>query len=269
MGNYMTGKDITLYYEDYGSGEPIVFVHGGGMSHEMWEQQVYALTDEFRTIAYDQRGHGQSGKPGGGYTFKQQTDDLEALLAHCDVSRFHLVTHGLGSYIGLMLAHRHPDRVRGLILVSAAACFIRPRGERGGFSKEGWSSYINGMAQNKIEATAKLVNERFFHRDPGAATRQAVLDIMLQWPLYALKALTADMEAVDLQDVAADLKLPICLIHGRHDIKQPLDDVQKLASKLGNASLNVFEESAHNPQIEELNKFNQTLFDFIHTTADN
>jgi pimeloyl-ACP methyl ester carboxylesterase len=268
MGNHVTHEGVTFYYEDFGSGEPIVFVHGGGMSHEMWEQQVFALTDNFRTITYDQRGHGQSDKPRDGYTFSQETDDLEAVLKHCNVSRFHLVTHGLGSYVGLMFAHRHPDRVRGLMLVSGAACFFRPSGERGGFSTEGWAAYMNGMAQNKIEATAKLVNGRFFYRDPGVATRQAVLDTMLQWPLYSLKALAKDMESVDMQPMLSGLNLPICLVHGTHDTKQKFSDIEELVSRLPSATLKVFEESAHNPQLEELGKFNQELLDFVRATSD-
>lgn len=50
---------VNLYYEDYGQGEPIVFIHGGGTSHEMWEQQVYQFTDTFRTVVYDQRAPGR------------------------------------------------------------------------------------------------------------------------------------------------------------------------------------------------------------------
>ncbi|ROT44796.1 alpha/beta fold hydrolase [Pusillimonas sp. NJUB218] len=257
---------VNLYYEDYGQGEPIVFIHGGGTSHEMWEQQVYKLTDTFRTVVYDQRAHGQSDKPGHGYTFDGLADDLEALLQQCKVSRFHLVCHGVGVYVGLTMALRHPDRVRGLALAGGGARFLETEGERGGFSPERWQAYAQGMARNKVEATAKLVNDGFYYRDPGAATRQAVIDTMLQWPIYATKMLGQALQNTDLGSRVSALKVPTLILHGVHDKKQPFDDAKKLAERLPNARLVAFEESAHNPQLEELEKFNQVLVDFFHDT---
>ena len=267
MGMAVVEEGVSLYYEDYGSGEPIVFIHGGGTSHEMWEQQVYALTDEFRTIVYDQRAHGQSDKPGHGYTFERLADDLETLLQQRNVSQFHLVCHGVGVYVGLTLALRHPDRVRGLALAGGGARFLETEGERGGFSPERWKAYAQGMAQNKVEATAKLVNDGFFYRDPGAATRQAVIDTMLQWPLYATKMLAHALQDTDLGSRVSGLRVPILILHGIHDKKQPFEDAQKLAAGLPNARLIPFEESAHNPHLEELEKFNQVLVDFVHETT--
>jgi non-heme chloroperoxidase len=267
MGLVAVENGVNLYYEDYGSGEPIVFIHGGGTSHEMWEQQVYALTDEFRTVVYDQRAHGQSDKPGHGYTFERLADDLEALLQHCEISRCLLVCHGIGVYVGLTLALKLPDRVRGLALAGGGARFLGTEGERGGFSPERWQAYIQGMARNKVEATAKLVNDGFYYRDPGAATRQAVIDTMLQWPLYATKMLGQALQNTDLGSRVSGLRVPTLILHGVHDQKQPFKDAQLLAERLPNSRLIPFEESAHNPQLEELEKFNQVITDFMRATS--
>jgi non-heme chloroperoxidase len=260
-------KGVSLYYEDYGAGQPLVFVHGGGMSHEMWEQQVYALTEENRTIAYDLRGHGQSDKPPAGHTFDRLVLDLDALLRQRGVERLHLVCHGIGGYVGLLFALAHPGRVRGLALVSSGARFVGADAERGGFSTELWSTYTSGMARNKIEATAHLVNTTFFHRDPGAATRQAVIDIMLQWPLYAMKMLGRDLEKVDLESRLSGVRVPALVLHGVHDRKQRYSGAAHLASQLSGARLVAFEDSAHNPQLEEVEKFNRVLAEFVRETA--
>jgi len=268
MATVAVEQGVSLYYEDYGSGRPIVFIHGGGMSHEMWEQQVYALTDEFRTVAYDQRAHGQSDKPGHGHHFERLADDLEVLLDHCGISDFHLVCHGIGAYVGLTFSLRHPDRVRGLALLGSGSRFLGREGERGGFDKERWQAYAQGMARNKIEATARLVNDKgFYYRDPGAATRQAVIDTMLQWPLYATKMLSQAMQDTDLGSRIDRLRVPVLVLHGVHDLKQPFSGAQQLADALPDARLVAFDESAHNPQLEELEKFNQVLRQFIHETS--
>ena len=73
-------KAVRIYYETFGSGDPVVFVHGGGMSHEFWEQQMCALMDSHQVVAIDLRGHGESDKPPTGHNFDRFTADLEALV---------------------------------------------------------------------------------------------------------------------------------------------------------------------------------------------
>src|SRR5690606_10389176 len=100
-------KDVRIYYETFGSGSPIVFVHGGGCSHEFWEQQVFHFADHYRTVAIDLRGHGESDKPATGYTFDRMTKDLEAVVKHLKLGRFALVCHAVGGYVGMKYALRN------------------------------------------------------------------------------------------------------------------------------------------------------------------
>ena len=255
-------KGVSLYYEDYGTGKPFVFVHGGGMSHEMWEQQVYELADHFRVVAFDMRGHGASDKPGYGHTFDRLVQDLEALVNHLRLEDLNLVCHGIGGYVGILYALKHQRSVARLVLVSSGARFVGDDAERGGFSTELWDTYLRGMAKNKIEATAQLVERTFFHRDPGAATRQAVIDIMLQWPVYAMKMLGRDLQKMDLEARLDDLTTPTLVLHGRHDAKQRFSGAAHLSGKIKGARLVAFEDSAHNPQLEEVEKFNRVLMEF-------
>lgn len=259
--------EVELYYEDYGTGQPVVFIHGGGLSHEMWEQQVYTLTDHYRTITYDQRAHGQSSKPGHGHDFETFTNDLEVLLTQRQVDHCHLVCHGIGAYVGLTFSLRHPTRVHGLVLAGSGSRFLGRPGQRGGFSPEQWQAYMQGMAANKIESVHRLVNNGFYYKDPGAATRQAVIDTMLQWPIYATKMLGHALQATDLGSRVGALAVPVIVAHGVHDIKQPFSGAQELAAALPGAHLQPFTESAHNPQLEEVEKFNQMLLDFFAQTA--
>src|SRR5690625_7094307 len=77
---------VRLYYEQFGAGSPVVFIHGGGMSHEIWEQQVFDLADDFHTITLDLRGHGQSDKPAHGHTIQRFLNDVEILLDHIGIT---------------------------------------------------------------------------------------------------------------------------------------------------------------------------------------
>lgn len=255
-------KGIRLYYEEYGAGKPFVFIHGGGMSHEMWEQQVYELADHFRVVAFDLRGHGESDKPAHGHTFDRLVADLEALVDQLHLADMNIVCHGIGGYVGILYALKHPCAVARLILVSSGARFVGDDAERGGFSTELWDTYLRGMAKNKIEATTQLVERTFFHKDPGAATRQAVIGIMLQWPVYAMKMLGRDLQKMDLEARLRDLTTPTLVLHGRHDAKQRFSGAAHLSGKIHGSQLIAFEDSAHNPQLEEVEKFNRALMDF-------
>src|SRR5882724_9874971 len=83
---------VRLFYEDWGEGKPVVFIHGWPVSHEMWEYQLAQLPQQgFRCIAYDRRGFGQSDKPWDGYDYTTLANDLKALLDELDLQDVVLV----------------------------------------------------------------------------------------------------------------------------------------------------------------------------------
>lgn len=104
-----------------GAGEPIVFVHGIGSSHNGWDGVVAGLEDRFQCITYDLRGHGVSPMPDGAFGLDELVEDLEALRAELGVERWHIAGHSLGGMIGPAYARRYPDRTLSVALISTAA----------------------------------------------------------------------------------------------------------------------------------------------------
>jgi len=256
---------VRLYYEEWGAGHPVVFVHGGAMSHEVWEQQVYALADRYRTVTYDLRGHGQSDKPPTGHTIARFVDDLAVLVEALGLRGCTLVCHGIGGYVGVRFAVQAPARLARLVLVSTGTRLVGETDEVG-FAPALWADYVQGMAVNKAEASARLL-ETFFHRDPGEATRQALLAIMLQWPAYAMRLLARDLETVDLDEILPAVAVPTLVIHGVHDRKQRYGGALALARRIPGARLVPFHDSGHNPQVEEAARFTRVLVEFMEETT--
>lgn len=254
---------VRLYYESFGAGAPVVFIHGGGTSHETWEQQTGALFERFHTVAYDLRGHGASDKPGHGHTFDRLVEDLEALLAHLGLDRVTLVCHAIGGYVGLKFALKRPDALSGLVLVDSSARFLGDDEERGGFSIAFFENLLATMAADKVNATVRLIDDYFFHRDPGAATKQVILAEMLQWPLAATRMLARDAINFDVIDRLGEIRAPTLVLHGRHDRKQRFAGAALLNAGIRGSRLVVFENSAHLPYIEEVQLFNHTLIAFL------
>lgn len=107
---------VRLFYELTGSGEPIVLVHGSWGDHHVWDGVGRKLADGFRVLAYDRRGHSQSGAPPGQGAVDQDVEDLASLIEWLDIAPAHVAGSSLGSIISLRLASRRPELFRTLIV---------------------------------------------------------------------------------------------------------------------------------------------------------
>lgn len=110
-------NNVDLFYEVKGAGEAIVFTHGASWDHKQWQPQIDALSDSYKTICWDVRGHGQSSLPEGKVNSDDFSDDLVGLLQHLNVKQAHLCGLSMGGHISLQTAIRYPETVRSLILI--------------------------------------------------------------------------------------------------------------------------------------------------------
>ncbi|MGH2759939.1 MAG: alpha/beta fold hydrolase [Actinomycetota bacterium] len=106
-------NDVDLFYESVGDGYPLLMVHGSWTDRFGWSGVVPGLSDSFRVITYDRRGHGNSEKPGNGVR-RDDEDDLAALIEALDIAPCHLATNSFGSSISLAMTARRPELVRSL-----------------------------------------------------------------------------------------------------------------------------------------------------------
>ncbi len=140
MSDTITTKDgVTIFYKDWGSGQPIVFSHGWPLSADDWDAQLmFFLSKGFRVIAHDRRGHGRSTQTSDGHDMDHYADDLAALTEHLDLKKAIHVGHSTGGgevarYIG-----RHGEsRVAKAVLISAVPpIMVRPRTIRAAFPRK-------------------------------------------------------------------------------------------------------------------------------------
>lgn len=117
---HVTTNGVETYYDRAGAGPPVVFVHGLGWDHRSWRPQMVALEDDYDTIAYDYRGHGESdSSPPGEYTVELLVADLRALLDELDVDRPVLCGHSYGGLIATEYTIQYPDDVTALAFADA------------------------------------------------------------------------------------------------------------------------------------------------------
>jgi pimeloyl-ACP methyl ester carboxylesterase len=129
----------TLRYVDSGSGEPIVFLHNGALSHRLWDYQLAHFERSHRVVAPDFLGHGASDRPRRIYTADDFVRQVELLTDHLDLGTFDLVGCCLGGGVALEFARRHADRVRTLSLVTVATPKTIASGVFGRFEHITWA----------------------------------------------------------------------------------------------------------------------------------
>ncbi|MFB6254176.1 MAG: alpha/beta fold hydrolase, partial [Halobacteriaceae archaeon] len=114
-------NDLEIYYEDYGSGDPIIVLHGGLSDHQVWAEQLQPLSDSFRILPIDLRGHGKTGGTDQDrYTIDTYVTDLRAVIDELALDKPVVLGHSFGGMIGYLFAKEYPDRLSALITVGGA-----------------------------------------------------------------------------------------------------------------------------------------------------
>ena len=116
---YVELNGIASYYEQHGSGEPLLLLHGGHCSIETWQSQIDALAPHYRVHAPERPGQGRTADRPGPITFQAMVDDTVAYLDAMQVDSAHVVGFSDGAITGLLLALEHPHRLRSLVSISA------------------------------------------------------------------------------------------------------------------------------------------------------
>src|SRR5690348_9251515 len=118
-GNYVSVNGINLYYEVHGTGEPLIMLHGGFGTFEMFAALSPALVEKHQVIGVDLYGHGRTALTDRPLRFEHMADDIAGLMEHLGLKQASVLGYSLGGAVALQTAIRHPDRVKKLIVISS------------------------------------------------------------------------------------------------------------------------------------------------------
>jgi pimeloyl-ACP methyl ester carboxylesterase len=118
-GHFLSTRGIMLYYETYGKGEPLLIIHGNGGSIDSWIYQIPYFARSYHVIVADSRAQGQTKDAGDSLSYEMMTDDLNALLDTLHVDSCYVIGWSDGGINGLLMAIRHPDKVKKLAVTGA------------------------------------------------------------------------------------------------------------------------------------------------------
>jgi 3-oxoadipate enol-lactonase len=257
---YSQVNQLNLYYEEIeGDGPPVVLLHGLGSSSADWGLQTEAFSQRHRLIMVDLRGHGRSQDGARLYTIEQMAEDVAALIARLGIAPAHVVGLSLGGCTGQLVAVRHPECVRSLVLVNTFAQ-LRPTGlhDARRLARRAWL-----FATAPMPALADYVATGLFPHPRHKALRD---EAAARLSRNAKRPYLASMLAVVRFDSRAQvgrIRCPTLVVAGDSDLTVPRAAVDALCRGIPGARFALIADSGHATPYDQPEAFNQVVLDFI------
>ena len=255
---YFTHQDCQLHYEEYGQGEPLLLVHGLGSSIRDWEYQIPVLSQHYRVIALDVRGHGQSDKPRQRYRIATFAADVAALIEHLGLSQVHLIGISMGGMIGFQLGVDRPELLQSLTIVNSGP-EVKPHSLRD-CVEIGKRWLLSRLLS--LDTIAKALGKLLFPKPEQADLRRKIEQ---RWPENDKRAYLASLDAIigwGVRERLARISCPTLVITADRDYT-PVSLKEAYVRELPDARLVVIEDSRHATPLDQPERFNQTLLEFI------
>ena len=232
-GKYFDNRGFKMYYEIYGTGAPLLIIHGNGGSIHDFTNQIPIFEKKYKVILADSRAQGKSVDNGDSLSYEMMTDDLNALLEHLHLDSCYVIGWSDGGINGLLLAIRHPDKVKKLAVTGANlvpdSSAVEPE--------------IYLWAKSLSDSVMKLP------LSPETKTDRKLFNLLAHEPHISVAQLQT-------------IKCPVLVIGGDHDVIRP-QHTMLIAESIPKSYLWILPNSGHSTPIVYKNLFNETVNDFF------
>ncbi|HKF68221.1 MAG TPA: alpha/beta hydrolase [Vicinamibacterales bacterium] len=268
----ITTKDGTqLYYNDWGTGQPVVFSHGWPLSADAFEDQMFFLAARgFRCIAHDRRGHGRSSQPWNGNDLDTYSDDLAALIESLNLTNAVHVGHSTGGGEVVRYIGRHGTRrvAKAVLIGAIPPLMLKTAANPGGLPIEVFDQLRASVVADRSQFWRDLSMPFYGYNRPGAKVSEGVREAFWRQGMVAgFPASYFCIKAFSETDLTADLAkvdVPTLVLHGDDDQIVPIGASARLSSKLvKNATLKVYPGAPHGMCTTHKDQVNADLLAFL------
>ena len=232
-GHYLSTRGFNLYYEGYGKGQPLILLHTNGGSIKIFENQIPYFSQHYRVIAVDSRAKGHSVDPSDSLTFEMMADDVNALLDSLHLDSAYVLGWSDGAIAGLLLALRHPEKVKKLV---AAGANLWP-------DTTGLTPFVFHYIEAEVAALRKEP------QTPATKNQLKIHELDLKEPHMTLAQLH-------------DIKCPVFVIGGDHDAIPPAHTLE-IAENIPHSYLWIVPNSGHSSPVHYKEEFNAQVHYFL------
>jgi 3-oxoadipate enol-lactonase len=258
---YVSNHGIHIYYEAYGSGVPIVFLHPFSTNGYIWYFQIFPLAQTNQCVVLDLRGHGRSDKPQQGYSIKAMATDVTAVLDALAIEAAVFVGNSIGGMIAMQCSLDYPERVRGNVIVSSVTGLTRhmPAEALVAFQQDYHGAFLR-LFEGAVSAKTKQ------ERGEILDLLQAQFMVEANFPAHVFTASSQDPEGVfnwDISDRLKDISQPTLVLAGEADQALPIEVNSILAENIPDAELRVVKDVGHFYQLEKPREFTNVVRQFL------
>ena len=258
---YADNRGTKIFYDTYGQGTPIVFLHPWTTNGYIWYYQVFPFALTNQVIVVDHRGHGRSDKPKSGYAISEHASDVAAVLDAVNADRAVLVGNSIGGMIAMQFSLDNPSRVIGNVILSSGT------GLGEGMPKEAAQAFaqdFEGTFSALLEGAVSAKSKR--ERPEILEVMRAHFRVKSNFPKHVFDASMADPNGVfgwNIKTRLSSIRTPTLVIAGEEDNATPVAANKFLADNIPGAKLRVVKDVGHFHQLEKPLEFNATLKEFV------
>ncbi|MFI2351785.1 alpha/beta fold hydrolase [Streptomyces sp. NPDC019443] len=263
--------DIDLYYEDHGTGQPVVLIHGYPLDGHSWEKQLPALLDAgYRVITYDRRGFGQSSQPTTGYDYDTFAADLNTVMETLDLTDTILVGFSMGTgEVGRYLGTYGSARVaKAAFLAGLEPYLLKTDDNPTGVDRTVFEGILAAVTQDRYAYFTDFY-QAFYNLDENLGTRISEDVVRANWATAAGASAHASRAAVptwttDFRNDIPKIDVPALILHGTADRILPIEaTAQPFHSALPHADYIVIEDAPHGLLWTHAEEVNNALLTFL------
>jgi 3-oxoadipate enol-lactonase len=255
---FADNNGVRLFYTVDGPADApaLVLSNSMGTTHEMWQPQLAALTERFRVVRYDRRGHGQSSSPAAPYTIEELAADSIAVMDAAGVESAHWMGLSIGGMVGLRIASTAPERIQRLVVASAGV-FMGP--------PEVWNGRIKTAQNRGIEPLANPTMGMWFTKDFLTANAGAVDAIRAQFVQTTLDGFigcSSAMRDMDQRESIRAVTAPTLVIVGSNDQNTSPNEAALIVGRVPNSS-GLILRGSHIINVEQAEAFTGAVLEFL------
>ncbi len=271
MPRIITNDQTELYVKDWGTGQPVILIHGWPLSADTWDDQALALADAgYRAIAYDRRGFGRSSQPWSGYDYDTLSDDLAAVIEQSGAKDAVLVGFSMGGgEVARYMSRHHGKSIAKAVLISASLPYrLKTSDNPLGAEQAAFDKTAQGINNDRPKFLAGFF-EKFFGVTPQ---EQPVSEELLAWArsvsmqasLRATLGCAKSFTTTDFRPELAAFKVPTLVIHGDDDKIVPIEASSRLTAKgIAQATLIEYVGAPHGLFATHKERLSKDLLDFL------
>ncbi|QKZ13012.1 alpha/beta fold hydrolase [Spirosoma sp. KUDC1026] len=271
VGTDQAGEDINLYYQDLGTGTPVVLIHGWPLSSAMWDYQLAELPKHnMRVIAYDRRGFGKSSQPWDGYNYDTLADDLKVILDTLDLQNVTLVGMSMGGGEVARYMGRHGGaRVAKVAFISAVTPYmLKTEDNPDGVDQSVFDEILDGLNKDRADFLQTFGKQFYGVNLISHPVSQAHLEGDFIRAYAASQRATVEcakaFAMTDFRDDLPQINVPTLIVHGDADKTVPIESSGELtASAIPSAQYIVYEGAPHGLFYTEKDRLTEDLIAFV------